>query len=88
MAPAKDNRAHYVNNKVVDQRGLAAENVALQKMNAGTGPVGASGTLSSTEDSSFPNPSLIDLHFNKACTDGDYSFVRFFYFASLLRWVI
>uniref|UniRef100_A0A0M3IP65 Non-specific serine/threonine protein kinase n=1 Tax=Ascaris lumbricoides TaxID=6252 RepID=A0A0M3IP65_ASCLU len=87
VAPAKDNRAHYVNNKVVDQRGLAAENVALQKMNAGTGPVGASGTLSSTEDSSFPNPSLIDLHFNKACTDGDYSFVRFFYFASLLRWL-
>uniref|UniRef100_A0A0M3I6W0 Non-specific serine/threonine protein kinase n=1 Tax=Ascaris lumbricoides TaxID=6252 RepID=A0A0M3I6W0_ASCLU len=85
VAPAKDNRAHYVNNKVVDQRGLAAENVALQKMNAGTGPVGASGTLSSTEDSSFPNPSLIDLHFNKACTDGDYSFLTELPLEELIR---
>ncbi|KHN74832.1 Serine/threonine-protein kinase 4 [Toxocara canis] len=71
----RDYRNYYVNNKGVGQRELAAENVALANVNVGTGPVGASGTFSSTEDPSFGSASLLNVHFNNASADGDYSFL-------------
>ena len=83
---------YYVNNKVSDQRnaGISSpnKNESIAKMAAGSGPVGAVGTVLESMDSF--GSSLYDQHFNQAFMDGDYSFVSFFYFFLLvfLLWII